>query len=57
LGYGFIQPDDGESDVFVHIRAVDPSGMDDLKEGQSLNFQVFTNATTGRSSAVKLTDA
>jgi len=38
MGYGFIQPDDGGSEVFVHIRAVELSGMDDLKEGQRLNF-------------------
>ena len=42
IGYGFIEPDDGGSEVFVHIRAVEPSGMDDLKEGQRPNFEVFT---------------
>jgi CspA family cold shock protein len=57
MGYGFIEPDDGESEVFVHIRAVELSGMDDLKEGQRLNFEVFTNASTGRSCAVGLSDA
>ena len=57
IGYGFIEPDDGGSEVFVHIRAVEPSGMDDLKEGQRPNFEVFTSAGTGRSSAVGLSDA
>ena len=57
MGYGFIQPDDGGSDVFVHIRAVELSGMDDLKAGQRLNFEVFTDVSRGRSSAVDLSDA
>jgi CspA family cold shock protein len=57
IGYGFIEPDDGGSEVFVHIRAVELSGMDDLKEGQRLNFEVFTSAGTGRTSAVDLSDA
>ena len=57
MGYVFIQPDDGGSEVFVHIRTVELSGMDDLKEGQRLNFEVFTDASTGRSSAVGLSDA
>ena len=50
MGYGFIQPDDGGSE------AVELSGMDDLKEGQTLNFEVFANASTGRPSAVNLSD-
>ena len=57
MGYGFIQPDDGGSEVFVHIRAVELSGIDDLREGRRLNFEVFTNASTGRSCAVGLSDA
>ena len=56
MGYGFIEPDDGESEVFVHIRAVELSGMDDLKEGQRLNFDVFTSPSTGTSSAVGLSE-
>ena len=57
MGYGFIQPDDGGSEVFVHIRAVERSGMDDLKAGQRIDFELFTDANTGRSSAVDLSDA
>jgi CspA family cold shock protein len=57
MGYGFIQPDDGGSEVFVHIRAVELSGIDDLREGRRLNFEVFTSPGTGRSSAVGLSDA
>ena len=56
MGYGFIQPDDGGSEVFVHIRTVELSGMDDLKEGQRLNFDVFTSPSTGTSSAVGLSE-
>ena len=39
-GYGFIEPDDGSKDVFVHISAVERSGMDNLSEGQKLSFEV-----------------
>lgn len=38
-GYGFIQPDDGGKDVFVHISAVERAGLRSLKEGQKLEFQ------------------
>ena len=41
-GYGFIQPDDGSKDVFVHITAVQNAGMDSLAEGQKLSFEVIT---------------
>ncbi len=39
-GFGFIQPDDGTKDVFVHITAVEQSGMGHLSEGQKVNFEV-----------------
>jgi len=39
-GYGFIQPDDGGKDVFVHISAVQAAGMRDLKEGQKLTYEL-----------------
>ncbi len=39
-GYGFITPDDGGKDIFVHISAVEQSGMTTLSEGQQLNFEV-----------------
>ncbi len=39
-GYGFITPDDGAKDVFVHISAVQASGLDGLNEGQKVSFEV-----------------
>jgi CspA family cold shock protein len=41
-GYGFIQPDTGDKDVFVHISAVQAAGMDTLREGQKVSFDVLT---------------
>jgi cold shock protein len=41
-GYGFIQPDDGSKDVFVHISAVERAGMRSLNEGQKVSFEVVT---------------
>lgn len=41
-GYGFIQPDDGSKDVFVHITAVERAGMRSLVEGQKLTYEVVT---------------
>jgi CspA family cold shock protein len=41
-GFGFIQPDDGGKDVFVHISAVQQAGMQTLNEGQKLSFEVAT---------------
>ena len=41
-GFGFIQPDDGSKDVFVHISAVQKAGMDSLSEGQKVSFDVVT---------------
>jgi len=41
-GFGFIQPEDGEKDVFVHISAVQNAGMDSLTEGQRISFEVVT---------------
>ncbi|MBK1697112.1 cold-shock protein [Rhodovibrio salinarum] len=41
-GYGFIQPDDGGKDVFVHITAVQAAGMDGLREGQKVSFEMVT---------------
>jgi cold shock protein len=53
-GYGFIQPDDGGGDVFVHIRAVERAGMQGLNEGQKVSFDVVTDRRTGKSSADNL---
>ncbi len=41
-GFGFIQPENGESDVFVHISAVEQAGMGTLAEGQRVSFDVIT---------------
>jgi cold shock protein len=53
-GYGFIQPDDGSQDVFVHISAVEKAGMSNLNEGQKVSFDVVPNRKTGKSSAENL---
>ena len=53
-GYGFIQPDDGSNDVFVHISAVQRAGLQGLNEGQKIAFEVVPNPKTGKSSAYKL---
>jgi cold shock protein len=53
-GFGFIQPDDGGKDVFVHISAVERAGMRDLNEGQKINYDVVADKRTGKSSADNL---
>jgi cold shock protein len=53
-GYGFIQPDDGDKDVFVHISAVERAGMRDLREGQKLSYEIAQDRRTGKSSADQL---
>jgi CspA family cold shock protein len=53
-GYGFIQPDDGSRDVFVHISAVESAGMQGLNEGQKVSFEVVADRRTGKSSAANL---
>jgi CspA family cold shock protein len=53
-GYGFIQPDNGNKDVFVHISAVERAGLRTLKEGQKVTFEVVTDKRTGKSSAGNL---
>lgn len=52
-GYGFIQPDDGTKDVFVHISAVQRAGIDHLSEGQKLQFDL-ERGQQGKVSAVNL---
>jgi len=52
-GYGFIQPDDGSKDVFVHISAVERSGIGNLNEGQKVNFDL-ERGQQGKTSAVNL---
>jgi CspA family cold shock protein len=53
-GYGFIQPDDGSKDVFVHISAVEQAGMRSLNEGQKLSFELVADRRSGKSSAGQL---
>jgi len=53
-GFGFIQPDDGGKDVFVHISAVERAGMSGLDEGQKVSFDVVADRRTGKSSAANL---
>ena len=52
-GFGFIRPDDGSKDVFVHISAVEKSGLGSLSENQKVSFEV-EKGRDGRSSAVNL---
>ncbi len=56
-GFGFIQPDDGSGDVFVHISAVERAGRSTLNEGQKLGFELERDRKTGKSSACNLTIA
>ena len=53
-GYGFIQPDDGTSDVFVHISAVERSGLGSLNEGQKLTYELERDQRSGKMSAGQL---
>jgi CspA family cold shock protein len=53
-GFGFIQPDDGGKDVFVHISAVERAGMGALNEGQKIAFDIVADRRTGKSSADNL---
>ncbi|WP_090594818.1 cold-shock protein [Pelagibacterium luteolum] len=56
-GYGFIQPDEGGADVFVHISAVQTSGMTGLDEGQKISYEIVKDKRTGKSAAGNLTAA
>ncbi len=53
-GYGFIQPEDGSKDVFVHISAVERAGLRALSEGQKVSYEVVADRKTGKSSAENL---
>jgi CspA family cold shock protein len=53
-GFGFIQPEDGSKDVFVHISAVERAGMSALSEGQKISYEVVADRKTGKSSAENL---
>jgi CspA family cold shock protein len=56
-GFGFIQPESGGPDVFVHISAVERAGLNGLNEGQKLSFEVVTDRRNGKSSADRLQTA
>ncbi len=53
-GFGFIQPDDGGKDVFVHISAVERAGLYNLNEGQKLSYEVVRNPKNGKDAAENL---
>ena len=53
-GFGFIQPDTGGADAFVHISAVERAGINDLKEGQKVSFELVADRRSGKMSADQL---
>ena len=53
-GFGFIAPEGGNKDVFVHISAVERAGLSTLNEGQQVSFDIVTDRRTGKSSADNL---
>jgi CspA family cold shock protein len=56
-GYGFIQPDNGGKDVFVHATALERAGMRGLAEGQKISYEVESDRRTGKESATNLQKA
>ncbi|WP_417320742.1 cold-shock protein [Emcibacter sp.] len=56
-GYGFIAPDNGGSDVFVHITALEQSGLSSLDEGQQVSYDTEVSSKTGKTSAINLKTA
>ena len=53
-GFGFIQPDDGGADVFVHISAVERAGLHGLNDGQKISYELVADKRSGKSSAENL---
>ena len=53
-GFGFIEPEDGSKDVFVHISAVERANLGSLREGQKVQFEKVTDSRTGKISADSL---
>ncbi len=53
-GFGFIQPESGDKDVFVHISAVERAGLSTLNEGQKVSFDIVADSRSGKSSADNL---
>ena len=56
-GYGFIQPDAGGKDVFVHATALERAGLRGLREGQTISYELQPDQRTGKTSAVNLQNA
>jgi len=56
-GFGFIRPEDGTSDVFVHVSALERAGMGSLQEGQRVSFDVQRNPKSGKLAAANLQTA
>ena len=56
-GYGFMSPDDGSVDVFVHVSAVERAGMSSVVEGQKLSFEAMRDARSGKLAAENLASA
>jgi len=56
-GFGFIQPEDGGNDVFVHISAVNKSGMQTLHEGQKVTFELENDERSGKAAAANIQEA
>ncbi len=56
-GFGFIQPDDGGADAFVHISAVERAGMREIVEGQKINYELVRDKKSGKLSADQLSAA
>jgi CspA family cold shock protein len=53
-GFGFIQPEDGSKDVFVHISAVERAGLQNLNEGQKISYELVADRRSGKMSADNL---
>lgn len=53
-GYGFITPDDGSKDVFVHISEVQKVGLSTLNDGEKISYELETNNSNGKTSAVQI---
>ena len=53
-GFGFIQPDDGSADVFVHISAVERAGLRSLNDGQKISYELVQDKRSGKTSADQL---
>lgn len=56
-GYGFIVSDEGGSDIFVHISAVEQSGLGELQDGQKVSFDLHKDEKRGKTSAINLKSA